>query len=160
MNATVYPYLGRSGRLCQNDLMAKKKSTRTRANQIDESEGIDFEDALADVECIVARLESGETGLGESLELYEAGVKRLKECHALLHAAERQISLLSGFDADGNPITEPMEDASDETLEEKQKARRKRRRSAAPQSDDNGADSLTEDADSPSSTVDDSPGLF
>ena len=146
--------------------MAKKKSRRSaadeniKADENGQSKIVDFEDALSEVQQIVAKLEGGEAGLGESLELYEAGIKRLKECHALLRTAERKISLLSGFDADGNPITEPLDHASDETLEEKQKARPRRRRSRTPQKADNGTDFRQDDDDSDSATVDDGPALF
>jgi exodeoxyribonuclease VII small subunit len=146
-------------------MMAKKKSNRSSAEQTDESEDINFEDSLSDVERIVGQLEKGDAGLGESLKLYAAGIKRLKECHDLLSAAERQISLLSGFDADGNAVTEPFGDSVGETLEEKQKARVRRRRSPSPQKKGNGDDSRTmsfeeEVGDDESSTVDGSPGLF
>lgn len=89
--------------------MAKKKVlSRQAAPQPGQPEP-DFESALAEVEQIVAALESGQLGLSESLEQYEQGIKRLKRCHALLAAAEQRVSLLAGFDADGNPLTEPME---------------------------------------------------
>tara|TARA_R110002049_G_scaffold27321_3_gene94428 strand:- start:69300 stop:69722 length:423 start_codon:yes stop_codon:yes gene_type:complete len=140
--------------------MAKKKSARSGAKQTEESDGIDFEDALADVEQIVGKLESGDAGLGESLELYEAGVKRLKECHRLLGQAEQKISLLSGFDADGNAITEPFDEVADETLQQKQAARQRRRRAKSPKNATKGGESDNGDADDSSSTVDDSPGLF
>ncbi|MCL4166905.1 UNVERIFIED_CONTAM: hypothetical protein GTU68_065590, partial [Idotea baltica] len=87
--------------------MAKKK--RTASSEAPESD-IEFEEALAEVEEIVDELESGDAGLTQSLAFYETGIKRLKQCHGLLQKAERRISLLSGFDADGNPITEPFED--------------------------------------------------
>lgn len=165
MPISLYPYLCRFGCLCQNEVMVKRKSSRSSAEQNEDSERINFEDALGDVERIVRQLESGEAGLGESLDLYAVGVQRLKECHQLLNAAERQISLLSGFDADGNPITEPFGDSPDETLEAKQQARTGRRKAPAPQADDNGRNSVTrrndeEVQDDKPSSVDDSPGLF
>lgn len=161
----VYPYLGRSGLVCQNELMAKRKTSRSSGKNNDDDERISFEDALRDVERIVGQLEGGEAGLGESLDLYAAGVKRLKECHELLNAAERRISLLSGFDAEGNPITEPFGDSPDETLEAKQKARARRRKSPTPQTGGKGGDSGKtgdqQEADASGITsVDDSPGLF
>ena len=58
----------------------------------------------------MAKLESGELGLTESLEEYETGIKQLKRCHTLLDAAEQRVSLLSGFDAEGNPIAPPMDE--------------------------------------------------
>ena len=92
--------------------MAKKKANPAKKRT---DKGADFEASLAEVEQIVARLESGELGLTESLEQYEKGIKQLKRCHGLLDAAEQKVSLLSGFDADGNPITEPMDPMSQRT---------------------------------------------
>ncbi len=90
-----------------------------------------FEQSLAELETIVHQLEDGPLGLEESLARYEQGVKLLRRCHALLTQAQRRIELLSGVDAQGNPVTRPIEDESD-TLEQKA-ARRSRRRSAAPE---------------------------
>jgi len=87
--------------------MAKKRSTRPP-----KQEGPDFEHSLAEVQQIVTAMESGELNLTESLQQYETGIKQLKRCHALLDSAEQKVSLLSGFDADGNPITEPMGESS------------------------------------------------
>ena len=140
--------------------MAKKKSARSRSKKSEDTEGIDFEDALADVEQIVDKLESGEAGLGESLGLYEAGVNRLKQCYRLLEKAERQICLLSGFDADGNPVTEPFGDDEDETLEQKQAARQRRRRAKSPRNGGDAGDSGSDDPDGTSTSVDDPLGLF
>ena len=43
------------------------------------------------------------SGLNESLERYEEGVKLLRQSYELLQRAERRIELLSGVDAEGNP---------------------------------------------------------
>jgi exodeoxyribonuclease VII small subunit len=101
--------------------MAKKKSTPR-----DESAS-SFEDSLEELEKIVAELESGKLGLSDALERYEQGVKHLKSCQQLLERAERKIELLSGVDADGNPIAQPFEEAEDSTLEEKATSRSQRR---------------------------------
>ncbi len=89
--------------------MAKKKknSSETESLASDDS-SLNFEQTLAEVESIVGRLESGNLGLSESLEQYEAGIRQLKHCHQLLDGAEQRVSLLAGFDADGNPIHESM----------------------------------------------------
>lgn len=99
--------------------MAKKKAAKqklgARASE-DVTSGhsaggdsvLTYEAAVAEVESIVRKLESGDLDLTESLSQYELGIKRLKECHQILEAAEHKVRLLSGFDADGNPITEPM----------------------------------------------------
>lgn len=86
-----------------------------------------FEESLSELEKIVAELESGKLGLSDALARYEEGVKHLKGCQRLLESAERKIELLSGVDADGNPITEPFEDTEADTLEAKAAARTGRR---------------------------------
>lgn len=53
-----------------------------------------FEQALADLEKIVQRLESGELPLEESLRLYEDGVRLTRACSARLDAAEGRIEIL------------------------------------------------------------------
>lgn len=88
--------------------MAKTDSSKRRKATKSKEEVVDFETSLAKAEEILTRLESGQLGLTESLEQYEAGIKHLKQCHALLDAAEQRVTLLSGFDADGNPIEEPL----------------------------------------------------
>lgn len=95
-------------------------------------DGVSFEQALAKLEQIVARLEEGQTGLSESLAAYEEGVKLLRQCHELLGDAERKIEVLAGFDAQGNPVTEPLSDLDCDTLEEKAAARSRRRSTPDP----------------------------
>lgn len=85
-----------------------------------------FESALDEIEAIVTKLERGELDLGESLAQYQQGIETLKECHQLLSDAERRITLLSGFDADGNPVTTCF-DETEMTLDEKQSKRGNRR---------------------------------
>ena len=82
--------------------MAKKRSRRETAPEPS------FEEALEQLEKTVRRLEEGEIGLNEALEQYEKGVKLLRHCYGLLQRAERRIELLSGVDADGNPVSAPM----------------------------------------------------
>jgi exodeoxyribonuclease VII small subunit len=101
--------------------MAKKKPTAR-----DECAST-FEESLEELEKIVSELESGKLGLSDALERYEHGVKHLKSCQHLLERAERKIELLSGVDADGNPITEPFEESDDDSLESKAAARGARR---------------------------------
>ncbi|MHC4177542.1 MAG: exodeoxyribonuclease VII small subunit [Planctomycetota bacterium] len=69
-----------------------------------------FEEALNRLEEIVHLLEEGEIGLDEALQRYEEGVKLLRQAYDLLGRAERRIELLSGVDAEGNPISRPFGD--------------------------------------------------
>jgi len=77
-----------------------------------------FEEALGQVERIVESLEQGDLGLEESLAAYEQGVKRLKRCQEILAKAERRIAVLSGKDAQGNPVTRPLEPDESEKKDE------------------------------------------
>lgn len=111
--------------------MAKKKTVVK-----DAADAPSFEQSLGELETIVGELESGKLGLSDALVRYEEGVQHLKSCHQLLQRAERKIELLSGVDADGNPITEPFDEAEHGSLEEKAAARGKRRsRNAGPAGD-------------------------
>ncbi len=71
-----------------------------------------FEQSLKRLEEIVHLLEEGDVGLNEALERYEEGVKLLRQAYDLLQRAERRIELLSGVDAEGNPITQPFDDTA------------------------------------------------
>jgi exodeoxyribonuclease VII small subunit len=78
-------------------------------------DGPTFEQRLARLEAIVAKLESGETGLDESLRLYAEGAELVKACRAALAAAEQKISTLA--QAAGGALKEepfePQEEAPD-----------------------------------------------
>jgi exodeoxyribonuclease VII small subunit len=76
------------------------------------TESLTFEQALERLDAVVRDLESSETGLDRSLERYEEGVQLLKRCRAILDEAERKIRLLTGVDAQGNPITQEFDSTS------------------------------------------------
>lgn len=59
-----------------------------------EEKEIKFEEALARLEAVVDRLESGELPLEESLRLFEEGVHLTKVCSDRLEEAERRITIL------------------------------------------------------------------
>ena len=50
-----------------------------------------FEDAINELESVVAQLEDGQLSLQESLKLYERGQQLSQRCNALLDAAQSQI---------------------------------------------------------------------
>jgi exodeoxyribonuclease VII small subunit len=54
-----------------------------------------FEEALAGLEALVDRLESGELPLEEALRLFEEGVRLTRLCTARLEDAERRVHLLT-----------------------------------------------------------------
>jgi exodeoxyribonuclease VII small subunit len=89
-----------------------RRTTVVKSREANEgaSQGPSFEEALRRLEEIVHLLEEGEIGLDEALKRYEEGVKLLRQAYELLTRAERRIELLSGVDAEGNPICEPFDD--------------------------------------------------
>src|SRR5688572_19928948 len=80
--------------------MAKKTQTPPKT----------FEEALAELEQILAEIEGGELGLEESLVKYERGNFLILHCRGVLNSAEKQIELLSRS-ADGGLDSEPLADA-------------------------------------------------
>ena len=73
-----------------------------------------FEEALAELEAILADIEGGEVPLEESLVKYERGQFLVHHCRAVLAQAEKQIDQLSkGPDGEALQAT-PLPEAQDE----------------------------------------------
>ena len=77
--------------------MAKPPPTRPEAEDAETS--MSYEQALAELESLIDRIERGEIGLEESLAEYRRGAALLKRCRAILETAEQQIEQLT---ADGS----------------------------------------------------------
>ena len=82
-----------------------------------------FEDALKQLEDIVARLEKGEPSLEDSLRLYEQGIGLARLCHAKLEEAEGRIEVLIkdargevAVDAKGKPKTKALTPDGDDEV--------------------------------------------
>jgi exodeoxyribonuclease VII small subunit len=56
---------------------------------------LSFEQALAELEQIVARLESGQAPLEESIEIYKRGAALKTHCEAKLNAARLQVEMMT-----------------------------------------------------------------
>ncbi|HVU64869.1 MAG TPA: exodeoxyribonuclease VII small subunit [Phycisphaerales bacterium] len=56
---------------------------------------LSFEDALAQIEGIIERIEAGEVGLEQSLAEYERGVGLINHCRARLDKAREQVEDLT-----------------------------------------------------------------
>lgn len=61
---------------------------------------VSFEEALASLEAIVSKLESGETTLEESIKLFEAGMKNINDCRTALKNAEKKIISLNELEGE------------------------------------------------------------
>ena len=55
-----------------------------------------FEKALAELEKIVARMESGELSLEEALATHKRGIELARFCQQKLEAAQQQVKVLEG----------------------------------------------------------------
>ncbi len=70
---------------------------------------LSFEQAMAELEAIVAKLESGAVELEESIAIYERGEALRAHCDALLKTAEAKVDKIS-LSGDGRPAaTEPLD---------------------------------------------------
>jgi exodeoxyribonuclease VII small subunit len=72
-----------------------------------------FEEALAELEKILADIEGGQVGLEQSLSKYERGTFLIRHCRGVLSAAEKQIEILSKAE-DGSLATEVLEEREEE----------------------------------------------
>ena len=57
---------------------------------------LNFEQALAELEKIVARMESGELSLEQSLATHQRGLELARFCQQKLEAAQQQVKVLEG----------------------------------------------------------------
>lgn len=75
----------------------KSKSTAKSATEASDAEvaDINFEEALEELETLVAQMEGGDLSLDESLKAFERGVRLTRQCQQVLSAAELKVRTLS-----------------------------------------------------------------
>jgi len=73
---------------------------------------LDFEQALAELESLVERLEGGDLPLEEALKAFERGVELTRHCQASLKAAQQKVEIL--LQRGAQTVVEPFEAADDE----------------------------------------------
>lgn len=64
--------------------------------------GMSFEEAMQELERVVAQLERGDVALEESIRLYERGAELKQRCAEKLKDAEEKVAAIT-LDAEGNP---------------------------------------------------------
>jgi exodeoxyribonuclease VII small subunit len=69
----------------------------------------DFEQAMAEIEALVVRLEQGELPLEQALAAFERGVALTRACQEALAKAEQKVELLATR-PDGSRVAVPFED--------------------------------------------------
>jgi exodeoxyribonuclease VII small subunit len=67
----------------------------------------DFEQALAELETLVERLERGDLPLEEALRAFERGVVLTRHCQACLQEAQQKVEIL--LKRSGQPELQPFE---------------------------------------------------
>ncbi len=72
-------------------------------------ETLSFEEALAELERIVAELESGRAPLERSIEMYERGAQLRAQCEARLKAAQLRVETIIQNPGGEAVRTEPAE---------------------------------------------------
>ena len=77
------------------------------------SKPIDFEQALAELESLVERLERGDVPLDEALRTFERGVALTRHCQACLQAAQQKVEIL--LKRSGQPEVQPFEGLGDDS---------------------------------------------
>ena len=83
----------------------------TETTVLPEVSALSFEQAVEELEKIVAALERGDVPLDRSIEIYERGEALKKHCEALLGAAENRIEKIR-LDRAGRPQSvEPLDGA-------------------------------------------------
>jgi exodeoxyribonuclease VII small subunit len=86
--------------MCFGDPVAKKSSTPPN-----------FEAALAELEKIVEKMESGEQSLEESLKSFQRGIELTRACQQGLREAEQRMEKL--IQKSGEFATEPLENQNE-----------------------------------------------
>ena len=66
----------------------------------------DFEQALAELEALVTRLERGDMPLDDALKTFERGVELTRQCQGSLKAAQQRVEIL--LKRNGQIETEPF----------------------------------------------------
>ena len=74
---------------------------------------LSFEQALAELEKIVARMESGDLSLEESLATHKRGLELARFCQQKLEAAQQQVKVLEG------EVLKPLEKIAPEDGEDR-----------------------------------------
>ena len=71
----------------------------------------DFEQALAELETLVEKMEQGDLSLEESLQSFERGIQLTRNCQQALQAAEQKVQIL--LEKDGGAQLEDFASSDD-----------------------------------------------
>ena len=100
------------------DHQSKSKSTAPSTPGPNADAGPGFEDALAQVEEIIERIEAGEVGLEQAIAEYERGMKLVARCRGVLAQAEQRVEELTRQMKEASPRDQTRSGGSDDDGEE------------------------------------------
>lgn len=78
-----------------------------------EQQGINFEDAMNQLEEIVSQLERGDVPLEQAIELFQKGMQLSQVCSQKLSQVERKIEMI--VESDGEIVKKPFNPLSEES---------------------------------------------
>jgi exodeoxyribonuclease VII small subunit len=90
--------------------VARVKSKPEQANNVP-----DFEQSLAELETLVARLEQGDVPLEDALKTFERGVALTRQCQTALRNAQQKVEVLLA--RDGAEKLAPFDEQDDDADE-------------------------------------------
>lgn len=96
-----------------SDATDDRAGTPETADEEANEASIDFEDALAQLEGIVEKMETGALSLEDSLRAFERGVRLARHCQTVLAQAELRVKALL---QDGTEAPVPDSGASEDEL--------------------------------------------
>lgn len=75
----------------------------------DDVKGLSFEEALAELDSMVAKMDSGQIKLADSVALYERGVALRNHLESLLSEAKTRVEKIQLDPASAEPKTVPLD---------------------------------------------------
>jgi exodeoxyribonuclease VII small subunit len=85
---------------------------RVKPNPQKKDKSPDFEQSLAELEALVAKLEQGDVPLEEALKTFERGVALTRQCQTALRTAQQKVEVL--LVRNGEESIEPFADGEDD----------------------------------------------
>lgn len=78
------------------------------ARAADDIAGLTYEEALAQLDALIQKLEGGSIPLEDAISAYERGTRLARHCEQLLDRTERRVTALM-VGSDGRPAEAPLE---------------------------------------------------
>lgn len=99
-------------------MTAARSPKPRKSDELPAPSTLTYEQAIAEAEGIVDRIESGEAGIEESLAAYERGLALLARCREILEKAEQRVTELSPPKNPGRDADSESEDDRDDEADE------------------------------------------